>query len=311
VTRRQGKAAAADRQVGGDAALRLRDGRILSYSEAGAPYGAPVFHFHGTPGSRLECWGGAESYRAAGARLVTADRPGIGRSSAQPGRALLDWPRDVAELADALGLRRFAAMGHSLGAAYAIACAYALPERVAAAAIVGGVPRLDQPGAVEKMGTARYWRAAGERPASMRAAYAGLAQALRFAPALGHWLFFRRASAPDRKAVKARKLRRRFRATVVEAARPGARGLVDDMRVVLKPWGFALADIPTEVLIWHGRDDDHVPAAVAEEHARTIARSELTMVENEGHFSLPERHAERIVRPLVARVSGQPVRERP
>jgi pimeloyl-ACP methyl ester carboxylesterase len=291
--------------VSGDAALRLGDGRTLAYSEAGAPDGAPVFHFHGLPGSRLERWGGAEAYAAVGARLITPDRPGIGRSDRQAGRSLIDWAGDVAELAQALKLRRFAVMGHSLGGAYALACAYAMPDLVAAAAIVGGVPRLDEPAGIEKMGTARYWRMARERPVLVRATYAGLAGALRVAPALGHWLFFRRASEPDRVAVARPEARRRFRAAVLEAARPGVAGLVEDMRVVLEPWGFAAADIRTAVMIWHGRNDHHVPPGVAGEHARAIPRCDCTFVDEEGHFSLLERHTERIVRPLVERLTEE------
>jgi hypothetical protein len=32
----------------------LKDGRTLAYAEWGDPAGKPVFHFHGSSGSRLE-----------------------------------------------------------------------------------------------------------------------------------------------------------------------------------------------------------------------------------------------------------------
>ena len=288
-----------------DATLQLRDGRILAYSEAGAREGAPVFHFPGSPGSRLECWGGDAPYRTAGARLITTDRPGIGRSDHQPGRTLLDWPSDVAELADALGVRRFAVMGHSLGAAYALACAYARPDLVTVAAILGPVPRLDEPGGIDALGPARYWRVTARWPAAMRVTYAGFTWALRLVPRFGHWLYFRGASEADRIAVDHPGVRRRFRATVLEAVRQGSRGLVDDMRVVLQPWGFEPADLTAEVMLWHGRRDEHVSPRVAERYAATIPRCAVTFLEDEGHFSLVEGHAEQIVRPLVERVSAR------
>lgn len=62
----------------------------------------------------------------------------MGRSDFQPGRTLLDWPDDVADLADALGIDRFAVLGYSGGAPYAAACAYRLPHRLTACGIVGG-----------------------------------------------------------------------------------------------------------------------------------------------------------------------------
>jgi pimeloyl-ACP methyl ester carboxylesterase len=56
-------------------------------------------------------------------------------------------------------------------------------------------------------------------------------------------------------------------------------------------------------MIWHGRQDHHVPPSVAEHYAQAIPRSNVTVLEQEGHFSLIERHAERIVRRLVEQVA--------
>ena len=86
---------------------RLPDGRKLGYAEGGEPKGVPVFYFHGFPGSRLE----ATLFPAAGVRLIGVDRPGYGLSTARPWRKLADWPADIAELADHLGLKRFGVVG--------------------------------------------------------------------------------------------------------------------------------------------------------------------------------------------------------
>ena len=125
--------------------VRLRDGRNLAYSEWGPAEGVPVFGFHGTPNSRLVHLG-ADAPRAAGVRLILPDRPGLGRSDFQPGRTLLDWPRDVAELADALGIDRFAAFGVSGGGPHAASCAAALGDRVTAVGLVSAAgPAYDAP----------------------------------------------------------------------------------------------------------------------------------------------------------------------
>ncbi len=82
--------------------IHLRDGRALGYAEFGDPAGKPVFFFHGFPGSRLQRYPDDAIAIASGARIITIDRPGLGLSSFQPGRKLLDWPGDVVELAYAL-----------------------------------------------------------------------------------------------------------------------------------------------------------------------------------------------------------------
>src|SRR5262245_52528836 len=101
-----------------DAGLRtitLSDGRTLAYAEYGAPRGSPVFHFHGTPGSRLQGRLLDAAAVAANVRLICPDRPGFGESDFLKKRRFLDWARDVRELADHLGIDRFAVSGLSGG----------------------------------------------------------------------------------------------------------------------------------------------------------------------------------------------------
>jgi pimeloyl-ACP methyl ester carboxylesterase len=87
--------------------LLLPDGRTLGYSQFGLLTGRPILYLHGHPGSRLE---GTHLHDAAlkvGARIVAADRPGVGLSSPQPGRKLLDNPKDLERLADHLKLESY------------------------------------------------------------------------------------------------------------------------------------------------------------------------------------------------------------
>ena len=70
--------------------IRLRDGRILAYSEYGSPRGLPIIHCHGTPSSRVE---GNLIFDPAmatelGVGIIVPDRPGMGRSdSSSTGRS--------------------------------------------------------------------------------------------------------------------------------------------------------------------------------------------------------------------------------
>ena len=125
--------------------LELSDGRRLVYAEYGEFDGTPLLFFHGTPGSRrVARWADAAA-RRRGVRLIAPDRPGFGLSDPQPGRTLGDWPADVAELADALGLGRFAVAGVSGGGPYVAACAWRMPDRLTGAGIISGMGPLDDP----------------------------------------------------------------------------------------------------------------------------------------------------------------------
>jgi pimeloyl-ACP methyl ester carboxylesterase len=109
-----------------DDRIALPDGRLLAYAEFGDPDGRPVLFLHGTPGYRLNIWATDAELRSAGVRLVAPDRPGVGRSTPQPDRRLLDWADDIHHLADTLGLERFALVGFSNGGPHAAACAHTL-----------------------------------------------------------------------------------------------------------------------------------------------------------------------------------------
>ena len=116
----------------GDSAIRLRDGRRLQSLEIGKSDGSPIFHFHGSGSSRLEVLTVQAVAEHLGVRLVSLDRPGIGGSDERRGYRLLDWPDDVVEVADQLGIERFAVEGFSGGAPFALACAYKIPHRLTA-----------------------------------------------------------------------------------------------------------------------------------------------------------------------------------
>jgi pimeloyl-ACP methyl ester carboxylesterase len=87
--------------------ITLCDGRRLSFAEFGEIQGEPVFYFHGFPGSRLEAKLAETMAKDSQVRFIGIDRPGFGLSDFKAKRALVDWPNDVTELADSLGIDQF------------------------------------------------------------------------------------------------------------------------------------------------------------------------------------------------------------
>jgi pimeloyl-ACP methyl ester carboxylesterase len=116
--------------------LQLADGRLLSYAEYGDLAGQPLFFFHGGNDSRLEAAILDETAQKLGVRIIAPDRPGYGRSTFQAQRTFLDWPNDIAQLADALGIVQFAVAGHSGGGPHAAVVAYGMPERLTSVTLI-------------------------------------------------------------------------------------------------------------------------------------------------------------------------------
>jgi len=127
----------------------LRDKRRLGFAEYGDASGKAVMHFNGSGGSRLEHPQDHSILSDLDVRLISTDRPGHGISDPQPGRKLLDWPDDIGQLADHLGVDKFHVMGWSAGGPHALACAYKMPDRILAGALISGLAPPDRPNPYE------------------------------------------------------------------------------------------------------------------------------------------------------------------
>ncbi|MFE7516911.1 alpha/beta fold hydrolase, partial [Streptomyces sp. NPDC057540] len=94
--------------------LELDDGRVLHVYDTGAGGDGPtVFWLHGTPNIGAPPGPLLPDSARLGIRWVSYDRPGYGGSTPRPGRDVASAADDVRAVADALGIGRFAVMGHS------------------------------------------------------------------------------------------------------------------------------------------------------------------------------------------------------
>ncbi len=126
------------KKLGDDNILELSDGRRSGYAEYGDPEAYPVFLFHGNPGSRLS-WGLIPgSPFLSRIHIIAPDRPGYGLTDLRK-NALENWPADVAELANHLGIDKFAVFGPSGGGPFALVCAWKIPDRLTAVGVFGSV----------------------------------------------------------------------------------------------------------------------------------------------------------------------------
>ena len=108
--------------------VRVRDGRKLGIAEFGTPDGQPIVWLHGTPGARRQIPEEARKLAdARGLRIVGIDRPGVGLSTAHQYEDIFDFVTDLEMVVDQLGIERFATVGLSGGAPYAMAAAAGLP----------------------------------------------------------------------------------------------------------------------------------------------------------------------------------------
>jgi pimeloyl-ACP methyl ester carboxylesterase len=263
--------------------LKLSDGRALhAYDTAadGADGRLAVFWHHGSPNIGAPPEPLFPAADRLGIRWVSYDRPGYGGSTPRPDRDVASAADDISAVADALGIERFAVMGHSSGGSHALACAALLPERVLGAVSVAGTA----PFSAEGLDWSEGFGPGGA--ASLRAAAAGrtalekhLAESddePEFTPEdeaalAGEWSWF------------------------IDVVRPalagGMGGFVDDVLAGVGAWGFDPADVVAPALFLHGGRDRVVPSSHGEWLARRCPSAELWLRPDDGHITILDRGA--------------------
>jgi len=260
----------------------------------------PLFHFHGFPGSRLEATVLSElDIDKLNVRIIGIDRPGMGISDFQEGRTLLDWPDDVVELADFLGIDKFIAEGISGGGPYAAACAFKIPERLHSCGIISGL-------APKNLETEKR---------------IGMFTMIRVFP----WLFwlmmwfqarsFKDLETAEKSLVKIEKklpeadkeilrnptFRSSFIEDSIESFRQGFKGVYQEGKIYSKSWDFNIGDISPnlKVCLWHGEADLNVPVSMGYAMCKAIPNCTGKFYPEEGHFSVVFNYFEEIITSLT------------
>jgi pimeloyl-ACP methyl ester carboxylesterase len=276
--------------------MLLSDGRRIGCLEVGRAEGFPIFHCHGNGSSRLEVMLLADLASTAGVRLIGLDRPGIGNSDPAPGRTLIDWPDDVAQVADRLQIRRFAIEGVSAGGAYALACAHRMADRLTGCALVSSMcpPELVHEAAPAWM-RAGWWigrhcpevARAGMRaalPDSLSGQAGAEKRLLRIASLLAR---------PDRDVLRRPEVSKALARSMLESRRQGTAAGRQEILALLHDWNLRIEQIALRrIFLWHGEHDRLVPIGPARLLADRLPHCTAVFYADEGHFSTLANHAQ-------------------
>ncbi|ELQ35954.1 alpha/beta hydrolase [Pyricularia oryzae] len=304
----------------------LPDGRNLAYAVLGdvGDDKPTVFHLHGFPGSHHEAAIYAPAAARHGIRLVGISRPGMGGSTFQPERRILDWPADVRALADHLRTQGpFGVLGISGGGPYAWACwrsgaggdpDAALPRSMlAACAVVGGLgPPSFGFGGLPASSRAIFWlsqwstglvgagldyamgKAARGRPEQLAASIDDMYLSGSRGEA-DKEVWGREEFAYSRRAL--------LDSLTAAMSEPGAPGPAWEARVLGAPWGFGLDELGAagegRVVVWHGGQDLNVPVDMARRSAALVQGAECKIWDSEAHASMIVRSADHVIEALA------------
>lgn len=284
----------------------LPNGCQLGIAEQVVADRLPLLFFHGFAGSRLQCPCAGGAAADLGVRLIAVGRPAVGLSDRKRGRRPVDWADDVRALADALDLDCFGILAWSAGAPHALACGYALPDRVLAIGLAS---------------PAGGWYIGPGATRHISAELRSLITLARFAPwalqlalAQLRWQALRlprrvvedqicRLPTKGQATLADPAVRQLLIETLGEGFRQGIWGVYDDTLAVARPWGFEPRWVETPAWIWQGDAVTTAPPALARELADTLPQCSFSLLPGEGHL-LPFTHWREMLQTPVRAAAG-------
>jgi pimeloyl-ACP methyl ester carboxylesterase len=258
-------------EVGSERTLHVYD-----TSERDAEGRLTVFWHHGTPNLGEPPQPLFPASDRLGIRWVSYDRPGYGGSTSHRGRNVASAAADVDAIADALGVRQFAVMGHSGGGPHALACAALLPHRVLAGVCVAGLAPFGAEGLDWFAGMSASGAAELRAAAAGRAALEDCLTSTEFDP--------EQFTPADHAALAGPWSWLGDMAT--QATEGGIGGMVDDDLAMVAPWGFHPDQIRAPVLYLHGGQDRMVPSLHSEWLSDHTPSSQMWRRRVDGHISV-------------------------
>jgi pimeloyl-ACP methyl ester carboxylesterase len=242
--------------------IAVGDDRQIGFAEFGDPQGRAVFWLHGTPGARRQIPMEARVYaEQRQIRLIGVDRPGIGSSTPYQYDTVFGFAEDLRTIGDTLGIDKMEVIGLSGGGPYALACAAAMPDRVVAAGVIGGVaPTMGSDaiagGVMGSVGlrVAPLLQAAGG-PIGLAASV--LIRLIRPLASPAADLYGRVSPEADRRLLARPEIKAMFLDDLLNGSRKQMAAPFADVVVFARDWGFRLDEVKVPVRWWHG-DHDHI-----------------------------------------------------
>jgi pimeloyl-ACP methyl ester carboxylesterase len=261
-----------------DHVLSLPDGRRVAWAEWGFSEGQPVLLLHRNPGSRL-LDPDASSTARAGARLITIDRPGYGRTDpvADPTRSAV--ASDVAAVVGDIPIDKVALIGWSGGGMFALEAAAVLGSRVRSLSLVC-TPAPDE----EIPWVPDDFRAlTAEVPSDPEQAFEAITVACSFYAEDPDAAVESDPSPADAEVRTLPGITDALRTMMREGARQGAIGMAADIVAGSRGEPLPLTEVRTAVRLWYG-DADWVGPEHGRWYADRLADSQLSIVPGAGHL---------------------------
>jgi len=259
-----------------------------------------LLFMHGFPGSWLQAKFLEEHLSDHDARVISIDRPGYGHSPPINRNRLPTFFNQLQDLLEHLQVKDFGSIGVSGGAPYALMIAHQFRGRVRSLTQICGLVPLSREFLPAFHPTqTRLLRTLPQLPLFVLQPLADAALK-SFDPEKKIAWLLSRLSPEDREVLSEARTQSVFLESMREARRQAASGIIFDGKTYahdfVRARGItpeAMANIPIQ--LWHGERDHILSSQMSVLFHRKFQHSQLHVLPEEGHYSLPVRRASEIL----------------
>lgn len=233
-----------------------------------------------------------------GVRVIAMDRPGYGESVFQRPSGLNQVVDSVLDLLNQKKISDFFVIGVSGGNPYAWKlAALAGPRVLGLASICGLAPFGLFPGTFSSL---QRWGLSAARWLPT-AALGSVCKRLFPLEVTEENLAFiaKRLHESDQKILQESEVKKMILQSMHQARKQGVPGIVNDLKIYSSKWEPDFETLRCPIHLWHGKKDWLLSPRMSIEMNRRIPASRLTLVDEEGHYSLPIKYTEKIVKDLI------------
>lgn len=270
--------------------LTLADGRDLTFDVYGDPDGLPVIFSHGFSDSRLIRNPDNDLTASLGVRMIAADQPGVGGSTPEKGRRMIDWGRDMEQLADELGLQTFAVAGHSGGGPHTLSIAVHMPDRVSHGVLASPVGPFDEDGFAKMLVMKDLKLVVTLRHFHNIIRWAYKSDVKKARKDIGSYVELMAEGDPSDADtfLSDPPQREMFEANFAAGIVQGEEGLYE-MTMALWNWGFELEDVTRPFDLFYGDDDDIISPQMPKRVAERLPEATAHVWPGAGHYGFVDR----------------------
>jgi pimeloyl-ACP methyl ester carboxylesterase len=278
-----------------------KSGKRLLVKEWGPHHKPAILLVHGFPGcaDHGKFMSGSPYWEQF--RLIAVDRPGYGSSDPQVDITPLGFAEQIETLLHHLSIERLSLLSVSGGAPYSLAVAHRLPHKIDKITSIGGVAPLN-PLNFFFMNSRqkKTWLLGKTVPDKLLHTVVNFRWQNSMEKMERFFFTETEAFSPaDRQVLFDAHLGPQLLKSMKTAIEKGPTGVLADMRVYSKPWGFSLKEIKCPVTLWHGLHDDVVNFRFAQDLSYRLPNAKRRFIKNEGHYSILLNQRDEILKDLL------------